>query len=165
MTLTMPISVQNFPTTNLALSDEAQVIARHGRTFDDPDHSITIGERLRLAREAFQIAIIEAIDKGWDGYNAKSAHPEALLYAWDFIRFLPTSTPLPELAIDVDGDVAIEWDYARRRILSVRVGRDGLLNYAGMEGYATFYGTEVFQESIPSSILAAIERVVKANRT
>lgn len=165
MTLTMPKIVQNFPTTNLALSDEAQVVARHGHSYEDPDHSITIGERFRRAREALQFAIIEAIDKGWDGYNAKSAHQGALLYAWDFIRFLPTSVPLPEFAIDVDGDVAIEWDYARRLILSVRVGRDGLLNYAGMEGYATFYGTEVLQESIPGSILAAIERVVRANRT
>lgn len=164
MTLTLPTSIRYFPTTNPAFSDEAQVVARYGRKQDDPDHSITVGVRFRRARDTLEAAFNEAKYSGWDGYSAKRGSPEALAYAWDFIRFLPISIRMPEIAFDVDGDVAIEWEYSSRRILSVRVGRDGMLNYAGMDGYATFYGSEILQESIPNSILAAIERVVRTDK-
>lgn len=95
----------------------------------------------------------------WDGYQALAGDFSTFSYALSFIDQLPLTYPLPEIAIDSDGEIAFEWDYEPRRIFSVRIGRDGWLSYAGLLGHASFHGAENMRNSIPSEILNGIERV------
>ena len=100
----------------------------------------------------------------WDGYQAVAADVSAFSYALNFINQLPLNYPLPEVAIDSDGEIAFEWDYEPRRIFSIRIGRDGWLNYAGLIGYSSFHGAEFMRDSIPPEILNGIDRVANNRR-
>src|SRR3989304_2258532 len=147
-----------------ALSDEAREVRRLGAHANDFTTSITLGMPKRAAIEALEDAFAHAQERGWDGYEAAPADPGAFVYALQFLAYLPISTPLPEIAVDTDGDIAVEWDFGARRIFSVRISRDGTLNYAGLVGHTNFHGTELLREGIPSTISAGIDRVVRASQ-
>lgn len=140
--------------------------ARETRTLsqrDDSPASIMDHKQL-LAFEKLIIAIREAQTEGWDGYDALPADPNAVKYAIAFLQNLPDDLPIPEFAIDPDGDVAIEWDYGPRLLISIRIARDGTLYYAGKDGHASFHGVEPYREGIPEAVSRGIERVAKTPR-
>ena len=103
-------------------------------------------------------ALCEATEDG-DG----SIDHAAATYALRFLFLLPIELPQPEIAVDADGDIALEWDYGPRRITSVRVAGDGTIHFASLLGHSTLHGSEVDYEGIPSGLLAAIERVIEPN--
>ena len=148
------------PFFDRALSDEAREVRRLVWRSSDFARSITLGEPKHAVIIALRDAFIQSGEHDWDGYKARPADPGAFVYALQFLAYLATTTPLPEIAVDADGEVAIEWDFGPRRVFSVRIGRDGTLNYAGLVGHASFHGTELFRENIPSPVSTGIERVV-----
>jgi len=129
---------------------------------DDYSNSASIGLYRRQLLEALVNAFEEAGEENWDGYGASAADPRAYEYAVRLLSQFPTTIPRPDIAIDVDGHVALEWDFEPRRIVSVRVGGDGTIYYAGLLGYSTFHGSEVPSDSIPDAVAQAIDRVLNA---
>jgi len=145
------------------LSDEAREVRRLSARASDFATSITLGAAKRATTvEALEDAFADAQRYGWDGYGAAVADAGAFLYALQFLANLSTTTPMPDIAVDADGDIAVEWDFGPRRVFSVRIGRDGTLNYAGLVGHSSFHGTELLLEGIPSTISAGIDRVSRA---
>jgi hypothetical protein len=110
---------------------------------------------------ALQSALSEADEPGWDGYKAKRADPYAFIYALGLLDMLPLITPLPEITVDTDGDIALEWNRGARRLFSVRVSRDGTIYYAGLVDYDTFHGSQQLREGIPRAISEGIGRVIR----
>ena len=151
------------PTLNRGLSDDAHTISRMEREAIDLTTSIALGKPRSAALEALINAFIQSQEEGWDRYGASPANPSVLLYALQFLSYLPTAVPTPEIAIDPDGDIALEWDRGPRCIFSVRIGTDGTLHYAGLVGHSTFHGTEILLEGIPRTIAAGIDRVIRAS--
>jgi len=146
---------------NRGLSDEAHAVRRMEREAIDLTPSIALGEIRLASLKALITSFTQAQKDGWDGYDASPADPATLYYALQFLSDLPTTIPSPEIAIDTDGDVALEWDRGPRRIFSVRITRDGTLYFAGLVGHSTFHGTEVLREGIPETIAAGIERIIR----
>ncbi len=74
-----------------------------------------------------------------------------------FVLALPNWVPIPEVAIDPDGEIAFDWFGKRGKNFSVSVRSDGRLSFAGQFGpKASLHGTEEFVDSVPKSILNAI---------
>ena len=126
--------------------------------------SIAAAERSRAAIHALRSALTDTQEGGRDGYEAKPADPDAFVYAVQFLDYLSETTPLPDIAVDSDGDIALEWDMGPRRLFSVRVSRDGTIYYAGIVDYATFHGSEQLREGVPSAISEGIGRVLSGPR-
>jgi hypothetical protein len=121
-------------------------------------------QRRRDLLTALLSALSGADEPGWDGYKAKRASSDAFIYALRLLDMLPSSTPLPEIAVDTDGDIALDWDRGARRVFSVRVSRNGTIYYAGLVDYDTFHGSLQLREDIPSAILEGIGRVISGSR-
>ena len=102
----------------------------------------------------------EASTDGWDGYGASAVLPGSIYYSRQFLRLLPPTFPAPSFTVDPDGEIAIEWDYGVRKFISVSIGRDGTLNYAGLLGHRSFHGEEPLTWGIPKRIMAGIESIV-----
>jgi hypothetical protein len=118
------------------------------------------GQRKREILGALSSALSGAGEAGWDGYAAKPADSDAFIHALRLLDMLPSSTPLPEITVDTDGDIALEWDRGARRLFSVRVSRDGRIYFAGLVDYDTFHGSQQLREGIPDAISRGISRVV-----
>ncbi len=122
--------------------------------------SIARAERKFAAIQALKSALLEAQTDGREAHGWKPVDAGAFTYAVRLLGYLPDPTPLPEIAVDSDGDVALEWDEGPRRVFSVRVTRDGTLYYAGLDGQSVFHGSEPLREGVPSTVSAGINRIV-----
>lgn len=123
------------------------------------DESVALGMR-NILREELASVWEECKKPGWDGYGALPVTEEALLNAFTFLRSLPLGFPRPYIGAEPDGEITLEWHHSAKRTLSVSVTPDGYLHYAALLGPSRTYGTEVFFEEIPDTILELIQRVV-----
>lgn len=105
---------------------------------------------------------LETSQAGWDGYGALPVNPDSYNFAKSFIKALPTEAPLPELSADPDGEVSLDWQFGRRRALSVSVGATGRCTYAWMLGQRSTRGTDWIEDEIPASIAFALCQLAPA---
>lgn len=98
----------------------------------------------------------------YDTENPSAPRPssDAFASAARFLTMLSPTAPVPEISVDADGDVAIDWDFGPRRVFSVRVGQGGRLYYAGLFGHSTLHGSENLGAWIPWAIQGGIQQVL-----
>lgn len=82
-----------------------------------------------------------------------------------FINALPSDVPIPELSIDPDGEIALDWFGINGRNFSVSLGPQGRLSYAGvLKSFKTVHGTDQFDDAIPQEITDAIRALAGSAR-
>lgn len=89
----------------------------------------------------------------------------AVRIASRFVRVLPASLPLPEVAIDPDGAISLDWMPSRTRVFSVSVDDSGRLAYAWMNGSDRGHGVVRFEGAIPGPLLLQLSELTGDNRT
>lgn len=79
----------------------------------------------------------------------------------DFLRKLPSTLPIPEVIVEPNGDLALEWFVSNYCSFLVGFSGRGIITYAGLFGRGQkTYGTELISEAIPSSVVENIRRVL-----
>ena len=104
---------------------------------------------------------VEAAEPDWNGFGAKALDPDAYANAQRFLEALPTTSPVPEVSADQDGEIALDWDFGHRKALTVSIGRNGRCSYAWLRGKRASHGTEWLDDEIPSNILRALDQLVR----
>ncbi len=103
----------------------------------------------------------ECAEEGWDGSGAAAIDLVAVLLAERFLRALPYRIPLPELAVEPDGSISLDWIRSRNRLFSVSVGRSSRLAFAWLDGSDSGHGVARFDgQGVPPRVLEGIEAVV-----
>jgi hypothetical protein len=125
--------------------------------------SIAVRRTAELAIAELKRVQEEASSRNWDGYGALPINPDSFEQAVRFLRALPTTTPVPNVGVDPDGEVDLLWHQNSSRTLSVSVGPTGRLTYAALLGAAQAYGTEWLSNEIPQPILSNLSRVLDPN--
>lgn len=105
-------------------------------------------------------AVKEASQEDWDHFGAKPASILAANLAIRFLNALPSALPTPDVGIDPDGDISFEWVRSKDRMFTVSLSRNGKLSYAGLFGNEiSSHGTEVFDDTIPRTIIENVKRL------
>ena len=79
----------------------------------------------------------------------------------DFLKKLPSTLPIPEVILEPNGDLALEWFVSNYYSFLVGFSGKGIITYAGLFGRGQkTYGTELVSEAIPSSVVENIRRVL-----
>ena len=116
-------------------------------------------------------SLVEAIARecevpNWDGYGAVAIRTGVKEQAQRLINQLPFRLPPPDPTVDPDGDLALVWDFGPGHVMSVSVGANGVLTYAGLLGEGVKrHGVERFEADIPKIILQSIEELVEKARS
>lgn len=113
---------------------------------------------LRRLQDLMEAASEAGIDN-WDSYGAARVAAGALYFAQDVLCAIPETWPSPEVGVDPDGDVSLEWSEAPDRVLTVSIDEQGVLHYAGLFGDSKTYGTEWFLGQLPPAIVGNLERL------
>lgn len=80
---------------------------------------------------------------------------------WSFLCALPDRCPLPEITLEPDGAISLDWIQSRDRLFSVSVGQSSRLAFAWVDGVDSGHGVECFDgRNIPLRILQGIEAIV-----
>ena len=110
-----------------------------------------------LTNALIEEAACECRIPNWDGYGAKAVRDAAKEQAQRFVDLLPARFRAPEPAPDPEGNMALCWDFGPGRVLTVDVGDDGTLTYAGLLGGGVKrHGVEKLNGHIPRVILETI---------
>jgi hypothetical protein len=88
---------------------------------------------------------------------------ETATLAMKFVRLLPRSMPLPEVAPDPDGEISFDWLGDGGKVFSVSINKRGRLAYAGRFGEESkVHGIEQLSEMCPGEILFGIEKATRS---
>ena len=161
MTVTQ-LAIQSFlsPHTDRGVSEDAtRLRERISDLFTDLVQNVTLGASYREASSALEEAYQEHSAENWDGYGAKAISPASYALASRLLETLPLSTPAPQVNVEPDGEIALEWYLGPRKVFSVSVGGHGDLSYAGLFGRSTAYGTEFFGDELPQKIVENLDRL------
>ena len=115
-----------------------------------------LGGVLATLKETYQ----ECSKEGWDGYGALPVTQETYDEAVRFLSALPSWLPAPEIVPEPDGDIGFEWNFGKNRMLAASVDGTNRITYAGLLRTGNkSYGTEVFNGSIPQTLVDHISRI------
>jgi hypothetical protein len=117
-------------------------------------------QRTRVLAELSK-AHAEAANANWDGHGALPSSPLALSAATRFVTALPPSIPDPDVSIDSDGDVSLEWYMGPRAVFSVAIDSTGKVHYAGLFGENKSHGAEKFADQIPEPVALNLARLAR----
>ena len=110
--------------------------------------SMALGGRYHALAEAAG----DAMEQNWDGYGARSVDFAAVSRATQLLRALPTTIPEPEIGVEPDGHVALDWYGGPGRAFTITIHGDGELKYATLFGRDRTYGSAQFIEEIPDDV-------------
>lgn len=100
-------------------------------------------------------------EKNWDGLEAEPIPEAAIQEARIFLRKLPSSIPMPEVILEPDGYLGLEW-YANKWLLYVvSFNGTGVLSCSGLIGPERTYGPRYMDAGIPAEILRNIAKVLQ----
>jgi hypothetical protein len=117
------------------------------------------GERYREVLQALEALIASSSEAGWDGYDGLPVASASYQLARRFLRQLPGRFPVPELAIDPDGEINLEWSTERAdHNVTLSIGPD-VISFAGIFGRNRIHGVEEYTGGIPTAILTALARL------
>lgn len=81
-------------------------------------------------------------------------------YAKSFIGSLPSNVPIPDILVEDDGAIALDWNMGRGRAISVSVYANGRLGYAWINGSSSGHAVISLSSSkVPNSILEQIKEI------
>jgi len=97
---------------------------------------------------------------GWDGYGALPITQETYDEAVRFLNAMPSWLPMPEIVPEPNGDIGFEWNFGKNRTLVASVDGTNRITYASLLGTGNkSHGTEVFDGSIPQTLISHISRI------
>lgn len=137
-------------------------VALHSCVEDTREHlskSVSISTLYEHSLTKLNAASASALEPGWDSYGAQSLSFGSYTQALRLIRALPTTTPVPDISIEPDGEVELCWSVGARRVMTVSVSSVGRLSYAALFGESKSYGAEFLGSEIPRPILENLQRV------
>ena len=164
MTVAQPIRRRGLisPTQSTSRSEPGrQLELMEQKVRDHLLDSYTARHTAEAALVDLESARAEASERGWNGYDSRPINSAAYENAQLFLSALPSSAPAPEISVDSDGDVALDWVFAPRKALSVSIGPTGRCSFAWMRGQRSYRGTEWLDEEIPSTIAEALWRLAR----
>ncbi len=142
-----------------AVSQEAKRSRRVRRFVGHVTPSVTVDEAYDECLESLLEASEEASRPNWDGYGAYPVSDATLAQALAFLDLLPSTLPRPEISPHPDGELAFEWSFGPRRLLTVSVNESGRLSYAALFGQARLHGTEYLLDALPEPVALALRRL------
>ena len=148
-------------TSNRGVSKVAEDLAdRWLRLTVEQREPMSQGEGIREALGELDEILADCSGRGWDGYDSEPVDPLSVNEASRFLLALPANTPAPQVSVDPDGEVSMDWEGTPDTLFSVSIRGDGRLSYAGRFGIRRARGTEYLTDEIPRQVIDYVRRAL-----
>ena len=107
----------------------------------------------------FETALNTALDELVRDDDQHDVPAGAVDRALRLVRALPPDLPPPEVAIDPDGAISLDWIPSRTRMFSISVGESDRLAYAWMNGSDRGHGVVRFTDSPLRSLMSQLREL------
>lgn len=101
-------------------------------------------------------------EEDWDGYGSEPVSKSAINYTKKFINGLPSTISLPEVDVDSDGDILLEWYKNQNKLINITISANSNLFFAArFSQVESTNGKNYFSGIIPKNVIESIQRVCK----
>lgn len=150
--------------TNSAVSREACAV--HDNAIDASSHyessEALFGQTANALESLLNIAQ-ECVEDNWDGFGAIAADPMAIRRAESFIRALPPQLPNPEVSVDPDGEISLDWIPSQTQTFTLSISGGSRVSYAWIDGTNGGHASEDFKNDVISErIVSELKRIAES---
>ena len=142
-----------------AVSSEARLVQARAEAMVDRVESsdALFGGKTAVISELWGLARSHT-EAGWDGGEGFPVDRRAVSLAAAFIRALPDDCDMPEVGVDPDGAVTLDWMVSRHRMFSISLaGNSDRLAYAWIDGTDRGHAVAKFDRAtVPARLMQAI---------
>jgi hypothetical protein len=123
------------------------------------------GSRALFETKANAINDLRALALDWleqvREHGDPTIDPASLENVESFIRALPNEVAMPEVSVEPDGCISLDWIRSRHRMLSLSIGTTARIAYAWLDGTDRGHGVASFNgATVPRDILSHLEALV-----
>ena len=148
------------PIRDHGVGDVAQALRRILNDAFDWSSTITVGARSQESRNALARARAEGRAEDGTGNTVGGVSLGTIAQADAFLQALPTEIPLPEVGVDPDGDILMEWYVSPRWVFTMTIDANGVVSYAGLYGNNKTHGREHFVDAVPAPVVDNLARLL-----
>ena len=159
----------------LAVQPAPQVVCAHATDSSQSEVGIALRESIgkALAKTDFEDRGAEIFRRVSAALHRASAQddtyssPEAVGRVLDLLNLLPRTVPLPEVVVESDTEIGLDWDEGSRRVVSLTVRDNPMVGFAAFFGAEPVYGRTPFVGEVPETIRFLLHRLysrVRSNR-
>lgn len=140
-----------------------------------PDRAL--GEAGEVLRESIAIAMSPSLDRGDEIYARVSSalrraeqqdgvliRPEAFGRTLELLSVLPQEIPLPEVVVESESEVGLDWDEGAGRVVSLTVRDTPMVGFAALLGAEPLHGRVSFAGEIPETLRFLLGRLFRGCR-
>lgn len=102
----------------------------------------------------------ECSSAGWDGANAKPIAVETLQNAKAFLKSFPLGMEPPDVGVEPDGAITLEWYTSPDRVISISINPGGWLYFAAIIGAKKRHGIDFALCGVSDDLLGLILQVM-----
>ncbi len=90
--------------------------------------------------------------------------PEAFGRVLEFLNLLPPTVPIPEVVVESETEIGLDWDEGSRRVVSLTVRDNPMVGFAAFLGAEPLYGRTPFTGEIPETLRFLLRRLYPGPR-
>lgn len=99
-----------------------------------------------------------ALHRASDEHGVQTS-PEAMGRVLDLLAALPLSVPLPDVVVESESELGLDWDEGSRRVISLTVRDNPMVGYSAFIGAEPLYGRVPFFGEVPETIRFLLGRL------
>jgi hypothetical protein len=80
----------------------------------------------------------------------------------EFLQVLPQEVPVPEIVVESDNQIGLDWDRGRRRIVALTLNETGYIGYSALVGHEAIHGRAPFAGYMPETVSHLLQRLLSA---
>jgi hypothetical protein len=143
-----------------AVSDAADRIQNAIRAFSQSNEGVQF---FTAEQSIFETRLHAAIDETVPDDDQSAIPAGAIDRALRLVKSLPGDIPVPDVAIDPDGAISLDWVGSRVRVFSMSVGDSDRVAYAWINSSDRGSGVVRFTGILPEALLLQIRDTVAAH--
>ena len=93
------------------------------------------------------------------GEEGTFTSPEAVGRALEILALLPQTVPLPQVVVESDNEIGLDWDEGPRRVVSLTVRDNPMVGFAAFFGAEPLYGRMPFVGEVPETLRFLLARL------
>jgi len=102
--------------------------------------------------------VLAALHRASDEHGVQTS-PEATSRVLGLLAELPHSVPLPDVVVESESELGLDWDEGSRRVVSLTVRDNPMVGYSALLGAEPLYGRVPFLGEVPETIRFLLGRL------
>lgn len=137
-----------------------------------PAEDRALGHAGHALRESISAAMLPPADRGTEIYarvvgaldRAKEqdgtlVSPGTFARTLDVLNALPREIPLPDVVVETENEIGLDWDEAARRVVTLTVRDTPMVGFSALFGVEPMYGRVTFAGEIPETLRILLARL------